>query len=224
MALIKCPECGKEISDSAITCPNCGCPAEIIKEKIKQQRIDDSKPKMVKACSCCGLIAWNKNTIGYKENYCLECNERNISHKLIELPVSCEDFEKKLYVKKNDSDSEINKRIDSIHDVERDIFEQYIEEWESLDITSETYQLNIETLYHSGKGTAHTAINNRVNNQLNSQKAMNMQSFIPKCPTCQSTDIKKISTASKAGSVFMWGLLSQKVKKQWHCNNCGSEW
>ena len=26
MALIKCPECGKEISDKATSCPNCGCP------------------------------------------------------------------------------------------------------------------------------------------------------------------------------------------------------
>lgn len=26
MALIKCPECGKEISDQAASCPNCGCP------------------------------------------------------------------------------------------------------------------------------------------------------------------------------------------------------
>lgn len=26
MALIKCPECGKEVSDSAKTCPNCGYP------------------------------------------------------------------------------------------------------------------------------------------------------------------------------------------------------
>lgn len=26
MALIKCPECGKEISDKASVCPNCGCP------------------------------------------------------------------------------------------------------------------------------------------------------------------------------------------------------
>lgn len=47
---------------------------------------------------------------------------------------------------------------------------------------------------------------------------------VPKCPTCQSTNIKKISTASKAGAVFLWGLFSQKVKKQWHCNNCGYEW
>lgn len=28
MALIKCPECGKEISDKASNCPNCGCPIE----------------------------------------------------------------------------------------------------------------------------------------------------------------------------------------------------
>lgn len=26
MALIKCPDCGKEISSRAISCPNCGCP------------------------------------------------------------------------------------------------------------------------------------------------------------------------------------------------------
>ncbi len=26
MALIKCPECGKEISDKAVSCPNCGYP------------------------------------------------------------------------------------------------------------------------------------------------------------------------------------------------------
>ena len=26
MALIKCPECSKEISDKAASCPNCGCP------------------------------------------------------------------------------------------------------------------------------------------------------------------------------------------------------
>ena len=26
MAIIKCPECGKEISDKATSCPNCGFP------------------------------------------------------------------------------------------------------------------------------------------------------------------------------------------------------
>lgn len=34
MALIKCIECGKEISDKASSCPNCGCPINIIDKKV----------------------------------------------------------------------------------------------------------------------------------------------------------------------------------------------
>lgn len=34
MALIKCSECGKEISDKAITCIHCGCPINNEKYKI----------------------------------------------------------------------------------------------------------------------------------------------------------------------------------------------
>lgn len=33
MALIKCPECGKEISDKAKACPNCGAPISVIAGK-----------------------------------------------------------------------------------------------------------------------------------------------------------------------------------------------
>lgn len=60
-------------------------------------------------------------------------------------------------------------------------------------------------------------------NQVNQQKQQ-QESNVPKCPTCQSTNIKKISTTSKVTSVAMFGLLSQKVKKTYHCNGCGYEW
>ena len=50
------------------------------------------------------------------------------------------------------------------------------------------------------------------------------QTNAPKCITCGSTNIKKISGLSKAGSVALWGIFSQKVKKQFHCNSCGYEW
>lgn len=33
------------------------------------------------------------------------------------------------------------------------------------------------------------------------------KSNVPRCPTCQSTDIKKISGLSKAGSIAMWGSI-----------------
>lgn len=44
------------------------------------------------------------------------------------------------------------------------------------------------------------------------------------CPYCKSTNTKKITTASKAGSVAMWGIFALgKTTKQWHCNNCKSD-
>lgn len=47
---------------------------------------------------------------------------------------------------------------------------------------------------------------------------------VPKCPTCGSPKIHKISTASKVASVALVGIFSRKVHTQWHCDNCGSEW
>lgn len=45
-----------------------------------------------------------------------------------------------------------------------------------------------------------------------------------KCPTCGSTNTKKISGLSKAASVGLFGIFSQKVKHQFKCNSCGYEW
>lgn len=42
MALIKCPECGREnVSDSAENCPNCGYGIKAHFEKIKQEEKDN---------------------------------------------------------------------------------------------------------------------------------------------------------------------------------------
>lgn len=47
---------------------------------------------------------------------------------------------------------------------------------------------------------------------------------VVECPYCHSTNTKKISGLSKAGSVALWGIFAAgKVSKQWHCNNCNSD-
>ena len=46
----------------------------------------------------------------------------------------------------------------------------------------------------------------------------------PHCPTCGSTDIKKITTTAKATNTIMFGLLGTKRHKIFHCNNCKYEW
>ncbi len=51
MALIKCRECGKEISSEAKACPNCGCPVNMILQEDKAV-----KEKNGKAGCCSGCL------------------------------------------------------------------------------------------------------------------------------------------------------------------------
>ena len=44
MALIICSECGKEFSDKAAACPNCGCPTEEVIQQPVPEAIVPGKP------------------------------------------------------------------------------------------------------------------------------------------------------------------------------------
>lgn len=43
----------------------------------------------------------------------------------------------------------------------------------------------------------------------------------PKCPTCNSTNIKKISSLSRAAHGYAFGLFSKTARSQFECKNCG---
>ena len=44
--LMECPDCGKEVSRRAISCPYCGCPGSVIAEVVRRKE-EDKKPKAV---------------------------------------------------------------------------------------------------------------------------------------------------------------------------------
>lgn len=46
----------------------------------------------------------------------------------------------------------------------------------------------------------------------------------PKCPTCGSANIKKISTSKKISGGLMFGLFSINVRKTFECLNCKYKW
>lgn len=52
----------------------------------------------------------------------------------------------------------------------------------------------------------------------------NESSNIPKCPTCGSTNIEKISLTKKAFGGAMFGLFSSDVRNTMKCKNCGAKW
>ncbi len=75
--IINCPECGKEISDKAAACPNCGCPSsewaekQFCNEDIKEGEEEKNKSEKEKYwCENC----YRQNKIGSK--YCIYCGNR----------------------------------------------------------------------------------------------------------------------------------------------------
>ncbi len=46
---------------------------------------------------------------------------------------------------------------------------------------------------------------------------------IVNCPYCNSINTSKISTTSKAVNTAIFGIWGTKRHKQWHCNQCGSD-
>lgn len=46
----------------------------------------------------------------------------------------------------------------------------------------------------------------------------------PKCPTCGSTNIKKIGGIERGASIAAFGIFSKKINKTFKCCNCGYTW
>lgn len=260
MALIKCPECGKEISGKAPACIHCGFPLSLLNEQPQENIPKENNP--IKESEQPSAIGYSMELLDYgnkkvqvatalksalklKDVEALELVANTpcyifkdksehivtpIIQKLDTLPV-----EYKLYVdgtlKKHKTKVEIKRPVSK--NPGGGVSTYYVKKIKCPNCSSliaETskecpicgfdgigsYLLQLER-ERQAKIIDHTHDYGIITPRESIQN-------IPKCPTCQSTDIKKVSTASKAGSVFMWGLLSQKVKKQWHCNNCGYEW
>lgn len=64
----------------------------------------------------------------------------------------------------------------------------------------------------------------QIANKQQNSTTQKMEERVPKCPTCSSTNIKKIGTGERMGSVIMFGILSKKINKTFKCNNCGHTW
>lgn len=50
------------------------------------------------------------------------------------------------------------------------------------------------------------------------------KSRVPKCPTCGSTNIRRMSGVERGVSIATFGILSKKINKTFKCSNCGYTW
>lgn len=90
MSLIQCPECGKEISDSAMSCPNCGYSFPKMKfckfcgEKIPEDSV---------ICTKCGRQVENQNDNGLTINNVSNASSSSAAQ-AIEQPVCARNLKK----------------------------------------------------------------------------------------------------------------------------------
>ena len=50
------------------------------------------------------------------------------------------------------------------------------------------------------------------------------KSRVPKCPTCGSTNIRKMGGVERGVSIAAFGIFSKKINKTFKCCNCGYTW
>lgn len=222
MAIIKCTECGHGVSEYANKCPNCGCPITVIKNnQIKniETKVKDLKRKNRKSTEAeefqkvldVTKIPKNKPRI----NVFLIIGAIMIITDISFMIMMGGDIDGTLMFY---SICLIVVGIivfligcSSLKESQR-IYDEYKDD-------SEEYRrvLAIKT-YHNIKSQE-----NARERAKERKKSKTYTISHVKCPYCNSTNTKKLSVTSKAGSVAMFGLMSNKVGKQWHCNSCGSD-
>lgn len=55
------------------------------------------------------------------------------------------------------------------------------------------------------------------------QKALQNPDPLVYCPYCNSVNTSKISTTAKVVNTAIFGIFGTKRHKQWHCNQCNSD-
>lgn len=56
------------------------------------------------------------------------------------------------------------------------------------------------------------------------RKQMEEVENVPRCPTCNSTNIGRIKYRKKALSALLIGLYSSNLRRTMECHNCGYKW
>lgn len=225
MALVNCPECGKQnVSDTAVSCPDCGFAIKDYYEKIRfeekclQEEQAEQKKREAEEL-------YKQETAGERQKETIERLEKQIEDAKKELRNGtiglCISIPLAIlsYAYSNHGDlgtiivisviaafislvfvvSGASEKKTATADLET--AKRNLDEYEQ--------NLNIRIKAIVAQGQAYAAKNAAKH---------------PKCPACGSTNTERISTLNRAVSVAAVGLASSKIGKQYQCKNCKHKW
>lgn len=225
MALMVCPDCGNNISDTAEQCIHCGCDLFLFKEEL---RIDKEIEERVKAFE--GGIKKPKQISSLSEIPQYR-NEENANTLMLSIAVVlfvvgffglmlewelflCVIFFiggvaallAYIYLRKNTEKllKEEQAKIQNVIDNFDKVKELRVKRYREMLIAEKPAKLEkIRTRYVP----------------TTTQRPVGIR-----CPACDSTQFEKISTLNRVVSVELAGLASSKIGKQYKCKKCGHLW
>lgn len=217
MALIKCPECGREnVSDSAATCPTCGFGIKayydsLKEEELKRKQYEDEQEKFKQRMS---QVEMPEIPIKKFEDitlviFCFSMTLLVISILLSIILIITNSYDVTaiticsipftlgiigIYLMIEKRNMEYQQKL-KMYNIAMKDFERYKRMMVNDQDMKERMKLNVQT-----------------------------SSIVLKCPICNSTNVKRISTLNRAVSIHMTGLASGKIGKQYKCNSCKHMW
>ena len=213
MALIKCPECGKEnVSDSAVSCPECGFAIKkYYVEKLWKEQNEKEQARIKKSIKA----KMTKYLVLFI--VCL----------LSALPLMY--FAAKVFIKETFM-GVILIAIDCILFIAAIAFYAFRknakEEWNAINNDWESYQDLMDSRQKAAQQFQESEARRKaeIEQHLQEEKERREAVATLTCPLCGSKNKKRISTLNRGASVYMVGLASSKIGKQYECKNCKHKW
>lgn len=179
---------------------------------------DNSTSKDDTVCSECGTPYTEDNMTGEMFESLNDIQKQEYADSLFLKIKSSEIFDEHLFNNNIDNYGEASLYSSWWYDKAKQLGARFCHRYE----TEEELQARIDRTYGKDSIAYQKAIVQQCIDNAQAQKQENNN--VPKCPTCGSPDVEKISLTSKAVGGALFGLFSSNVRKTMHCKNCGYKW
>lgn len=177
----------------------------------------------MKYCLCCGSI-YAESFDEYENEDCLHCGfqliEDTITEKQFLLLSESEkdDYELRIYNICKQSEFFDEDEYNKMHkDLASNWYIKFrFDKYEKL--TGEKAFTKENEAYHNMQAQK------RVNEAMAKYAGTTSSNNIPQCPTCSSTNIRKMGAVESGASIALFGIFSKKINKTFKCKDCGYTW
>ena len=156
--------------------------------------------------------------IDYYNDICPDCHN-HLETTTILADEYCKNINYNFNINYDDREIENGEVYETIN---KQILEDYIKPLRKIDSTTEEYKENMLWQFHVNLYAIDAPDHSPTPSSI--LMAQQMAKNKPKCPTCSSTNIEKISSFDKAAGAVMFGFFSKTARSQFKCRNCGYKW